>query len=182
MVDKIILRTFTKEDTAITWQWRNQQAVQDHFSGHPYSVTRAQEEDWYEKSVRNNESQNVFAIEKVIDSKLVGLSFLKNINKNNLQAEFAILIDENYSGKGYGGQACYATLKLAFLKLKLHRVFLKVRVDNEPAIRLYESCGFKIEGELRDDVFKKDKFRNQFIMGILDSDFKNVMQRESPNS
>ena len=181
METKVKLRAFTKEDTSITWNWRNQQAVQDHFSGHPYSVTQVQEEEWYEKSVRSNESQKVFAIEKISDSTLVGLTFLKNINKINLQAEFAILIDENNSGKGYGSAACYDTLKFAFLQLKLHRVFLKVRVDNLPAIRLYESCGFKVEGELIDDVFKQAKFRNQFIMGILDSDFIKVMQRESTN-
>ncbi len=182
MHEKIKLRTFVKDDTAITWKWRNQQAVQDHFSGHPYAVTREQEEDWFERSVLNNESQQVFAIEKLSDSKLVGLTFLKNINKINLQAEFAILIDEQSSGHGYGTRACFKTLEYAFQQLKLHRVFLKVRVDNEPAIRLYETCGFKKEGELRDDVFKKDKFRNQFIMGVLDSDFSMIADRSLPNS
>lgn len=180
MEEKIRLRKFVKEDTAITWKWRNQQVVQDHFSGHPYDVTKEQEEDWFERSVRNNDSLQVFAIERLNDAKLVGLTFLKNINKINLQAEFAILIDEQSSGHGYGTQACFKTLKFAFQELYLHRVFLKVRADNVPAIRLYETCGFIKEGELRDDLFKKGEFRNMYIMGILDSEFKMIADTNFP--
>ena len=171
MKDKVILRKMRKEDTSISWQWRNQKAVQDHFSGHPYSVTLEQEEEWYEKNIRFNDTQVVFAIENLVDAHLLGLTFLKNINKLHLQAEFAILIDQNQAGKGYGKEACFKTLKYAFQELKLHRVFLKVRIDNAPAISIYEACGFRKEGELRDDVYKTDSFRNQFIMAILESEF-----------
>jgi diamine N-acetyltransferase len=174
MKEQIILRTFRKEDTSLSWQWRNQKAVQDHFSGHPYDVTKEQEEEWYEKVVLTDEKLQVYAIEVIADKKLVGMTFLKNINKINRKAEFAILIDQEHAGKGFGKEACSKTLSKAFNELGLHRVFLHVRVDNPAAIRIYESCGFKKEGELRDDVFKNGSFRNQYFMGILAREFKSV--------
>ncbi len=171
MAEQVRLRKLVKEDTAVTWHWRNQVAVKDHFSGHPYEVSQEQEEDWFEKNVRFNDTQTVFAVELLKDNRLVGMTFLKNINKIHRQAEFAILIDQEQAGKGFGKEACWKTVLFAFTELKLHRLFLKVRSDNPAAIRIYESCGFRKEGELRDDVYKNGAFRNQLIMGILEAEF-----------
>jgi RimJ/RimL family protein N-acetyltransferase len=171
-MDKIELRLLRKEDTSVTWQWRNQAAVRDHFSGHPFSVTKEQEEEWFENQVRNNESLVAFAVCRMPDKRMAGMTFLKHINSLHRQAEFAILIDEKFKGEGLGKEACHKTLLHAFRELNLHRVFLKVRTDNLAAIRVYEYCGFKKEGELRDDVYKNNSFRNQFIMAILETEFK----------
>ncbi len=171
-MDKIELRLLRKEDTSVTWQWRNQAAVRDHFSGHPFSVTKEQEEAWFENQVRNNESLVAFAVCRTNDLRITGMTFLKHINSLHRQAEFAILIDEHSKGEGIGKEACRKTLQYAFNKLNLHRVYLKVRTDNIPAIKVYEFCGFKREGELRDDVYKNNSFRNQFIMSILETEFK----------
>ena len=172
MTDKIRLREFAKPDTAFSWKWRNQDEVKDHFAGHPYAVTREQEEEWFEKSVAGNDSMCALAVEVVLTGRIVGIVFLKNIHKINKQAEFAILIDQSEVGLGYGKEACYKMLKHAFSTLGLHRVFLHVRVDNAAAIRIYETCGFRNEGELRDDVFKNGKYINQYSMAILASEFK----------
>jgi RimJ/RimL family protein N-acetyltransferase len=171
MGDKIKLRFMTKADTAISWQWRNQQPVKDHFSGHPFDVSKEQEEEWFERAVEANESHVVFTIVIQTSDTLAGLTFLKQINTIHRQAEFAILIDEKYSGMGIGSEACYKTLDYAFRELGLHRVWLKVREDNIAAIKIYERCGFRMEGLLRDDVFKQGSFRNQLIMSVLEGEF-----------
>lgn len=172
MKDRIRLRDLIKKDTAISWKWRNQKAVKDHFSGHPYAVTQSQEEDWFENTIRQNADLKAFAIEGLEDKVLLGMTFLKNINQHHRQAEFAILIPEEYSGKGIGREALYQTLKYAFKELKVHRIFLKVRIDNKAAISIYTKCGFKLEGELRDDVFKNESFHDTYLMSILESEFE----------
>lgn len=171
MTDKIRLRELTKTDTAISWKWRNQDAVRNHFAGHPYTVSREQEEEWFEKSVLGNASMSAMAIEVVTTGLFVGIVFLKDIHKINRKAEFAIMIDQSSAGLGYGKEACYRMLKHGFTNLGLHRIFLHVRVDNPAAIHIYEACGFRKEGELRDDVFKNGAFINQYSMGILASEF-----------
>ena len=43
---------------------------------------------------------------------------------------------------------------------------LKVLQTNEKAIKLYESCGFEVEGVLRNDKFLSDgKFYHTVVMG-----------------
>jgi RimJ/RimL family protein N-acetyltransferase len=102
------------------------------------------------------------------------MTFLKNINMIFRHAEFAILIDAAQKGKGYGKEACYKTLEFGFRNLGLNKIYLKVRTDNSSAIRIYETCGFKVEGTIREDVYKQGKFADQFYMGILFSEFEKI--------
>jgi RimJ/RimL family protein N-acetyltransferase len=172
MSNSIRLRALTLQDAAITWKWRNQEDVTNEFSGHPFPVNYETEMEWYKKNITSNFPVTVFGVELISSGELVGMTFLKNINMIHRNAEFAILIDSNMKGKGYGTDACRSTLEFAFMNLGLHRVYLKVKKSNPAAIRLYENCGFKMEGTLREDVFKNGSFADQHVMAILIHEFK----------
>jgi RimJ/RimL family protein N-acetyltransferase len=172
MSNTIRLRALTLQDAAITWKWRNQTEVSDEFSAHPFPVSYEMEKEWYEKNIHSNIPLSAFGVELISSSELIGMTFLKNISLIHRNAEFAILIDNSMSGKGYGTEACRITLQFAFQKLGLHRVYLKVKKNNPAAIRLYETCGFKVEGTLREDIFKNGNFTDQLVMGILVHEFR----------
>ncbi len=161
----VFLRPLTTEDAIITWQWRNQADVKAYYSDHPFLVTYKQELEWYSKNIIPTENLRVFGLEA--DGRLVGLTMLKHIHPIHKHTEFAIIIDEKEYGKGFGTKGCKLTLTYAFDALNLNRVYLKVRTDHPSAVKMYTSCGFEIEGTLRDDVFKNNKFYDQYIMGIL---------------
>ena len=169
--DKIQLRALTLEDAKVTWKWRNQEGVRNDFSGHPFPVSYEDELDWYEKNIKVNFPNTVFGVESISSNSLVGMTFLKNINLIHRQAEFAILVDAIQNGKGYGKEACYKTIQFAFENLGMNRVYLKVRTENVAAIRIYESCGFKTEGTLREDVYKQGKYSDQLYMAVLAREF-----------
>ncbi|MBK6990156.1 MAG: GNAT family N-acetyltransferase [Bacteroidetes bacterium] len=126
------------------------------------------------KNIKVNFPNTSFGVEEVKASSLVGMTFLKNINMIFRHAEFSILIDSAQKGKGYGKEACYKTLEFGFRHLGLNKIYLKVRTDNTSAIRIYEACGFKVEGTLREDIYKQGKFADQFYMGILVSEFEKL--------
>ena len=169
-MSELILRPLTIADANLTWKWRNQEGVQTYYSNHSFEVTLQDELNWYAKNIEAVTNTRIFGVE--VNGELVGITSLKNIQPIHKLAEFAILIDEAYSGKGYGTNACAHTLAIAFGELNLHRVFLKVRTDNIPAIRIYEQCGFKKEGTLKEDFFKAGTYHDQFIMAILKAEYK----------
>ena len=169
--ETIRLRALTLEDARHTWKWRNQDEVRNDFSGHPFPVSYEEELDWYEKNCKVNFPNTSFGVETLAGNQLVGMTFLKNINLIHRHAEFAILIDAAQKRKGYGKEACYKTVQFAFENLGLNRVYLKVRKENIAAIRIYENCGFKIEGTLREDVYKQGKFSDQLFMAVLAAEF-----------
>jgi len=167
MSTNIRLRALAANDAATTWTWRNQEGVRDEFSGHPFPVSYEMEKEWYDKNIHANFPNTTFGVELAATGELVGMTFLKNINLVNRNAEFAILIDSKQSGNGYGTDACRLTIEFAFMHLGLHRVYLKVKKDNLAAIKIYQTCGFKTEGTLREDVFKNGKYADQLFMAIL---------------
>lgn len=172
MKQSIKLRALTNQDIDKTLTWHQQDDIKDLYFGHPYPVNREMEEIWYNKILTSNIPTTVFGIEELESEILVGLSLLKDINMINRTAEFAIYIgDETKRGKGYSKEATMLTLKFAFFSLGINRVFLKVLERNSVAISLYKKLGFKIEGTLRQSIFKNNKLENEFIMSILKEEF-----------
>ena len=62
-------------------------------------------------------------------------------------------------------------MRYAFEQLRLHRITLYVHEFNERAIGVYERCGFKHEGRLREAHFMDGKYTDVLIMGLLREDF-----------
>ena len=68
-------------------------------------------------------------------------------------------------------------VRYAFETLNLNRVWLHVYEDNKGAIRAYEKVGFKTEGVLRQDSFRRGRYGNTVMMGILEADLKKAARR-----
>ena len=72
---------------------------------------------------------------------------MKNINKVDKNAEYAIVTRADAHGKGYARTASEEILKIAFEVLGLERVYLYVSVENIAANKFYQKFGFKSEGK-----------------------------------
>ncbi|OGF37885.1 hypothetical protein A2482_02345 [Candidatus Falkowbacteria bacterium RIFOXYC2_FULL_48_21] len=56
--------------------------------------------------------------------------------------------------------------------MRLHKVWLIVREDNERAKFIYQRAGFSVEGTLLDEYFVNDRYYNMLRMAMLDRQFK----------
>ena len=74
-------------------------------------------------------------------------------------------------GKGYAKEATKLLLSYCFLRLNMNRLYLRVYSDNIKAIKLYQKCGFKIEGTLREALFDSGTFKDLLVMSILRKEF-----------
>jgi RimJ/RimL family protein N-acetyltransferase len=172
-MEAISLRAISASDIQTTLTWNNQVDLKELYFGHPFPVNIEMEREWYDKILRSNIPTTVFGIELKEEKKLIGLASLKNISLIHRKAEFAIFIGDNMErGKGYSTEASIKTLNFGFNQLGLVRIYLFVQSNNEAAIKLYEKVGFKLEGELRNSVYKNGIFINEKVMGILKKEFK----------
>lgn len=96
----------------------------------------------------DNDSSLHFAFVSDTD-EYFGTVSLKNIDRNNLSAEYAVSSRKKSHGTGVARKATEDVLKYAFDVLGLERVYLNVRADNHRAIRFYEKIGFTREGVFR---------------------------------
>lgn len=166
----IRLAPLTMADAPQLYEWINDRD-QVLFNAPYKPVSEPQHAEWL-AAITSRRDATIFGIRTTGQDTLVGSCQLHSIDPIHRSAELQIRIGETSArGKGYGKNAVRLLLRFAFSDLNLHRVFVHVFADNAPAIRLYETTGFKREGALRDAAFIDGKYVDVLVMGVLESEF-----------
>ncbi len=99
-----------------------------------------------------------------VDQTLAGTLNCSSRNRKRLihVAQFGITVRKAFWGQGIGNALMDSLLDWADATGVIKKINLKVRTDNEPAIKLYKKKGFEIEG-----VLKKENFIDGVYYDIL---------------
>ncbi|WP_226674833.1 GNAT family N-acetyltransferase [Mesobacillus jeotgali] len=172
---KVQLRELTLDDTEDRYQWCLDKEVTKHLNMPerypPFS--REETQAWIEMCISktNGYEQKAIMTEK---GKHIGWVDFKNIDKLNKHAELGIAIgDKSYWRKGYGLSAMNEMLIWGFRQLELNKIWLRVEIDNEKAIKSYKKMGYVEEGLLRQDRLRNGEFVDRLRMSILKAEFFN---------
>ena len=140
----------------------------------PDVMTGDRAERWLQRLLNH---PNAWIIEE--DSKLAGEVRLDTLNADDRRARLAIgMFHERHLGRGIGRKVIDLVLQQAFGPLGLHRVDLRVLSFNIRAIRCYEACGFRLEGIERESALVGGEWHDDWIMAILEQDFRPVRPGE----
>ena len=165
------LREIDRKDLQKINAWRNDPEL-IKFLGAPFRyITPEIDIRWYEAYLSNRNTAIRCAI---VDEKdqILGLVSLLSIDNLNRSAEFNIMIgDLQNCGKGIGTFATKQMISHAFNNMNLNRIELTVLEDNIRARKLYEKCGFVLEGTKRDCNYKNGKYVNMCMYAILKKDY-----------
>jgi RimJ/RimL family protein N-acetyltransferase len=163
----VILRALEAEDLGRIHGWHNDSRLYESLTGTFHYVSRSTVEEWLRQRQAPSQEQVSLAICERSNSQHIGNIYLQNIDWIARHAELAIFIgSQDHRSKGYGQAAVRLLLDYAFRELNLRRVLLYVLADNEPAIHVYEKCGFQVEGRLPSHVYKCGSFKDVLIMGV----------------
>jgi L-phenylalanine/L-methionine N-acetyltransferase len=105
-----------------------------------------------------------------VDDQVVGniaLSTTAASPRRRHVGEIAMAVHDSWQGKGCGYALLSAALDLADNWMDLRRIELQVYTDNERGVRLYERCGFEIEGTLKQFAFRDGKYVDVYAMARL---------------
>lgn len=83
------------------------------------------------------------------------------------KAELYAVVSPSHRGRGHGVRLVLGLCELAFDELGLNRVFLWTYSTNNAALRLYERCGFRKEGTLRQHAVSRNIRVDRVAMGLL---------------
>jgi len=98
--------------------------------------------------------------------KVVGLVGL-NVNSNprlRHSGSIGIMVHPDYQGRGIGTALLKKVIDLADNWLKLVRLELTAFVENEGAVRLYQSLGFQIEGVKKYAAIRNGEYADEYLM------------------
>lgn len=102
--------------------------------------------------------------------ELLGFVILGGL-KNASRALECRRIVINKKGQGFGHETIQVMKKYCFEHLKFHKLWLDAIEENQRAIHLYETEGFKKEGILRDHVKKEDGYHSLIVFSMLVSEY-----------
>ena len=170
----IILRELKEKDAPFMLEWMQDSDIQKCFKRRMADYTLEDVLAFIKKSVFPDTvttgTDLHYAIADQADEYL-GTVSLKNIDLENGNAEFAIVTRKEAHGKGIGHEATILLLKKAFNEIGLQRVYLNVFSNNDAAIRLYERCGFRPEGEFRNHFLIDGRYVGWKWYGMLKDEF-----------
>lgn len=145
--------------------WLQDGELRDHI-GTIYPIPMARHTEWY-RSVIGDRSQVIYAIE-LDGGRHVGTIGLRGIDLIYRNAELWLYVGErDERGTGTARAAFDHVVDFGFSTLNLHRIFVHVFAFNARARKFFEKCGMKHEGTLREAVFKRGRYVDKHVLGLL---------------
>jgi len=119
---------------------------------------------WFRNKIIDK--KNIVFYEIIFNNQLIGLISLTNIDKKNKSLEWSFYITNKYQNY-YGALIELKFLDHLFKKIKfINKLNCKVLGFNIAVVKLHQKFGFKIEGEIRDYLFRDKIFVNLFYLGV----------------
>ena len=113
----------------------------------------------------------IFAICQKETDEPIGMTALFRIDWVGRMAIYYIGIADKINwSKGYGSETTELMIDYAFHTLNLNRIQLHVYVGNDPAVKVYQNAGFKVEGTLREAMYHNGAYCDFYVMGLLRKD------------
>ena len=169
---KVVLRPVEEEDLGFCQQLYNDPDLRMFVVGWDFPVSLQNQRRWLESV--GQDKNNVRLIVQTKDKRPIGLTGLWDIDWHNRHALTAIklLISDDIRGKAYGRDAIMTMNAYAFYDVGLHRLWGAILDFNVPSFKSYvERSGWKVEGRLRQHIFRNGAFHDLYYVACLREDF-----------
>jgi RimJ/RimL family protein N-acetyltransferase len=177
MIDgkRVRLRAIEEPDLALLAQWMNDPDISSSVVGWSFPVSAAEQRVWYTRSMEDRSNKR-FMVEAMDTGETIGLTGLWEIDWHNRHALTALKIGaKNIQGKGYGTDAIMTLMSYAFFGVGLQRLWGEMLPFNAASYGAYVSkCGWRVEGVLRNHVFRDGRMWDLIRVASLREEFENL--------
>lgn len=162
---KVYLRPILKDDLPHLNRWKNDEETYKYLGGGFMPLSIDQQMKWLDSYIDTTGNNKRFIICEGESDQPIGMIGLYDINWIHRVCEIGIFIgDKQVRGKGYATEACQLLEHFASEYLNLRKIKLSVVSDNEQAIKLWNSLGYRKVGEYLEERFIEGSYRNLTIM------------------
>ena len=121
--------------------------------------------NWYNKNKDNKSRSDVVFTE---NGNIIAFGGLTSIDEATGMAELYIFVNPYSQNRGFGTIATSMLCEWGFNKLGLRKIYLYTNEENEPAIKVYQKCGFVLEGRHRKEyINEKGELKDRLYMGLM---------------
>lgn len=169
----MILRKLNKKDAPFMLEWMHDSDV-TYYLRNDFANMRLEDCELFIKKSESDLNNIHYAVCNNMD-EYMGTISLKNINKRDATAEYAVSFRKCSIGKGLAKEATKEILRIAFDDLQLNRIYLDVLCDNKRALRFYAKIGFIKEGIWKEHFYLHGKYRDVLWLRLLRTEWENEL-------
>ena len=174
---RVYLRAFEVDDYKLINKWRKDEEIQSLLGGNKYYVSSEREKKWVEEKIFNNANQICLKN----NNEMIGYISVKDFDWINKKVQwYGLIIGEKKCRNIKNSlDAIYLMLDHIFNQLGMHRIYGYHIKENEKSILLGKMMGFKIEGTMREAVYKNGKYHDFLIASLLKNEFKELKYKRT---
>lgn len=173
--DKIELRPYVEKDAeelfaAVTANFEHLRPFL-HWVTPDYSLEGARrfiEQSQKETAEKKRQGFGIF-----YNEKLVGSIGFVNFSWDSRRTEIGYWIAKDFEGKGIITKSCMTLINYAFDELELNRIEIRFATENIRSCGIPERLGFKLEGILRQALWRHTRLYDVAFYGLLKEEWRN---------
>lgn len=166
----ITLRAVEQGDNCVLKSLVNDPEVEARIGGWSFPSSDERQAQWYQSIVSGKDRSKVrFAVD--IGGNCIGMAALHGIDYKNSHAQVDIKLVKDARGKGVGCAVIRMLEKYAFEELNLHMLISEILEHNGASRRAFEKAGFRLDGVMRNRVYKNGTYQGQCAYSLLKQEY-----------
>ena len=168
----VILRALEKEDLTSLKEWRNSLHVRK--STREYKLLNMiNQKNWFESIHQSNPPKDIMFGILNKRKKLIGVTGLTYIDWKNRNSEISIYFStKNWQTKPEAKEVINLIMEYGFEELNLNRLYVEIFSLMKENIKLFTKMKFFKEGQLREKIWRQNKWWDTLICSKLAKEYK----------
>lgn len=164
------IRNYSKNDIDSLVKYANNYNVSKFLrDAFPNPYTRKDAERWLD-FVYQNPAYPAFAIAD--ENELIGaIGAVPFDDVHRFSAEVGFWLGEPFWNKGIISNALILFCNFLFTQYNFNKLVANVFEGNPASMRVLEKAGFSLEGILKQNIYKENKFLDNYVYGLLKENF-----------
>ncbi len=165
--EQITLRAIEEGDAPILQAMINDPELEHAVVGYSRPVSLAEQQRW----IRSLAGEEGFRWAIDTEEGMVGTAGVSAVDWKNRTANLNIKLLREARGRGYGTRAMALVTVYCFEELDLNCLTANVLAENAASCRLWEGLGFRLDGVLRQRVYKGGCYHDLRAYSLLRKDY-----------
>lgn len=161
-----VLRAIERRDLAKLLEWSNDPDIAIGLGELHFPASSEHQDRWFDRISADERSVRLAVDDSA--GELIGYAGYWDINWRAARAELAVVIGAKAKrGQGLGKDVVRAAAGHAFGQMGWHRLDATILATNEPSLRCFQACGFRIEGTRREHDLRNGTRVDRIMLGLL---------------
>lgn len=133
-----------------------------------FPISKDKQREWFKNNLNSGLRYIIYNLES---NNKIGYFSFKMTNEVSRTGKIALKFIKESRGKNFGTDTLKLTMSFLFNKMNMHRLYTTIVSYNKGSLKLFEKCGWIIEGNERQSIFMNSAYHDNYSLSILHNEY-----------